>query len=88
MTTPELLQRTKAAWPSLRGMDTAQKNAMLLAMADSLLTQKDQILRKNAADLAAAKDHVAPVMLDRLLLDEGRLLGMADGIRAIAAWAR
>lgn len=85
MTTQELLQRTKAAWPSLRGMDTAQKNAMLLAMADSLLTQKDQILRKNAADLAAAKDHVAPVMLDRLLLDEGRLLGMADGIRAIAA---
>lgn len=85
MTTRELLQRTKAAWPSLRGMDTEQKNAMLLAMADSLLTQKDQILRKNAADLAAAKDHVAPVMLDRLLLDEGRLLGMADGIRAIAA---
>ncbi len=85
MTTQELLQRTKAAWPSLRGMDTEQKNAMLLAMADSLLTQKDQILRKNAADLAAAKDHVAPVMLDRLLLDEGRLLGMADGIRAIAA---
>ena len=85
MTTKELLLRTKTAWGSLRDMDEAAKNKMLLAMADRLLAAHDEILQANAADMEAAKDHISTVMLDRLLLDENRLRGMADGIRALTA---
>ena len=85
MTTRELLLRTKAAWGSLRDMDEAAKNQMLRTMADHLLAAQEEILQANAADMEAAKGRISKVMLDRLLLDENRLRGMADGIRALTA---
>ena len=85
MTTRELLLRTKAAWGSLRDMDEAAKNQMLRAMADHLLAAQEEILQANAADMEAARNSISKVMLDRLLLDENRLHGMADGIRALTA---
>ena len=85
MTTRELMLRTKAAWGSLRDMDEAAKNQMLRAMADQLLAAQEEILQANAADMEAAKGRISTVMLDRLLLDENRLHGMADGIRALTA---
>lgn len=85
MTTREILTVTKAAWPKLRAAGAEEKNAMLLAMADALLADTKQILAANAEDMEAARGTVSEVMLDRLRLDEGRLAGMAEGIRAIAA---
>ena len=85
MTTRELLLRTKAAWGSLRDMDEAAKNQMLRTMADQLLAAQKEILQANAADMEAARNSISKVMLDRLLLDENRLRGMADGIRALTA---
>ena len=85
MTTRELLLRTKAAWGSLRDMDEAAKNQMLRTMADHLLAAQEEILQANAADMEAARNSISKVMLDRLLLDENRLHGMADGIRALTA---
>ena len=85
MTTRELLLRTKAAWGSLRDMDEAAKNQMLRTMADHLLAAQEEILQANAADMEAARNSISKVMLDRLLLDEHRLCGMADGIRALTA---
>ena len=85
MTTRELLLRTKAAWGSLRDMDEAAKNQMLRTMADHLLAAQEEILQANAADMEAARNSISKVMLDRLLLDEHRLRGMADGIRALTA---
>ena len=82
MTTLELLQRTRAAWPSLAYADAERKNALLLAMADSLQENCADILAANAEDMAAARGHISDVMLDRLKLDEGRIAAMADGIRS------
>ena len=81
MTTLELLQRTRAAWPSLASADAERKNALLLAMADSLQESCADILAANAEDMTAARGHISDVMLDRLKLDEGRIASMADGIR-------
>ena len=85
MTTIELLQKTKAAWPALSAAPAEEKNRLLLAMADALEESTPAILAANAQDMADAEGHISAVMLDRLRLDEGRIRAMADGIRAAAA---
>ncbi len=85
MTTMELLQKAKSAAPTLRVTDTAQKNLALHAMAEALEADAAAILEANAADCEAAKAHISPVMLDRLVLNMGRIRAMADGIRQVAA---
>ena len=82
MTTLEIIQKTKAAWGSVRDGDAAAKNLILTAMADSLTAHTTEILQCNALDMDAAKERISEVMLDRLRLDEGRIAAMADGIRA------
>ncbi len=85
ITTAEILTRAKTAAPTLLCVSTAQKNEALYAMADALLAHVDDILSENAKDMARAKGQISEVMLDRLLLTESRIQGMADGIRAVAA---
>ena len=81
MTTLELLQKTRAAMGSIAAAGAEKKNALLLAMADSLETHCAEILAANAEDMAAARGRITDVMLDRLKLDENRITGMANGIR-------
>ena len=85
MTPQEIMAAATAAAPTLATLPTERKDAALTAMADALLADADAILAANRRDLAAAEGRIAPVMLDRLRLDEGRLRGMADGIRAVVA---
>ena len=85
MTTREILLRTRSAMACLQAMDEAGKNAMLLAMADRLQEHRTDILRENAADMEAARGHLSEGMLDRLLLNNGRIDAMAAGIRALTA---
>ena len=85
MTTIDILKKTRAARGGLAVLDEDGKNALLLSMADSLLSHEGAILTENAADMADARGHISDVMLDRLRLDHDRLAGMADGVRAIAA---
>ena len=62
------------------------RDAALAEMADALVRRSDEILRDNGLDVEAAKrDHAAPALIDRLLLDEDRIRDMAEGIRAVAA---
>ncbi len=84
MTTQELLQTAKAAKGRIALADTRTKNQALLAMADALEAHSADILAANALDLEAAKGTVSEVMLDRLALDGGRIVGMAQGIREAA----
>ncbi len=84
MTTYEILCMAKAAAPSLAIADTCQKNDALYAMADALVEASDEILAANQLDMDAAKEHISPVMLDRLCLTEQRIAFMADGIRQVA----
>ena len=85
MTTIELLERTRAAWGSIRSANAEEKNRLLLAMAESLEESSGDILHENAKDMEAAKGAISDVMLDRLALSESRIHAMAEGIRAAAA---
>lgn len=85
MTTQEILRAAKAAAGSLLLADSEKKNDALLAMADGVERRAAAILRANAEDLEAARGAISEVMLDRLALNEGRIRGMAEGIREAAA---
>lgn len=84
MTTREVLLEAKAAKSRLALLSTAEKNAALLAMADALEAETDQILAANAEDLSAVRDTMNTVMQDRLRLTVERVRGMAAGIREVA----
>ena len=78
-------QLAKEASYTLAVMTTEEKNKGLLAMADALEQAMDDIIAANALDMEAAKANGKPQsFLDRLLLNEGRIKDMADGIRAVA----
>ena len=83
MTTQEILVAAKACAPSLAGVSTEQKNKALLAMADALVENCEDILAANQKDMTAAKDHLSSSMLDRLALTKPRIEAMADGIRQV-----
>ena len=81
-TTQEILQKAHAE-AVLTPPTTEQKNRALAAMADALERHTDAILAANAIDMEQARGHISEVMLDRLMLNAGRIKGMADGIRAL-----
>ena len=83
MTTQEILRKAKEATAAFAAITTEQKNQALLVMADYIEKECALILEQNALDLEAAKGTVTDVMLDRLMLNEARVKGMADGIRDV-----
>lgn len=85
MTTWDILKKTRAAWTSIRNRDAEGKNNLLRGMADSLMACAPAILAENRRDMEEARGTISDVMLDRLYLDEKRLAGMAEGIRALTA---
>lgn len=84
MTTLDILKQAKAAKSVLAKLTSEQKNEALYAMADALIENTDDILKENSADIEAAKGIISDVMIDRLTLTKDRIIGMADGIRAVA----
>ena len=79
-----MLAAAQAAKMEIAQLTTQQKNAALLAMAQALLDNENNILDANAKDMDAAKGTVSDVMLDRLQLTKARIAGMAEGIRQVA----
>ena len=76
----------KEASRSYGSTSTAEKNALLCAMADQLTADCAAILAANAEDLSAAAENGVPkTMLDRLKLDEKRLSGICAALREVAA---
>ena len=83
MTTLEILKSAAAVRPRLALLTEAEKNNALAKMADALVADTAAILAANAIDKENAKGKISDVMIDRLALDEKRIMGMADGIRAL-----
>ena len=83
MTTLDILKQAKAAKSELAKLGLEDKNNALLAMADALRENCAAILEENKKDVEAARGKITDVMIDRLSLDEGRIKGMADGIRDV-----
>lgn len=77
--------RAAAAAGAMAGLTTRQKNEALLAMADALGGNKENIIAANSEDLARGRENgTSASMLDRLALDAGRIDAIADGLRLIA----
>lgn len=82
-TTQEQLALARSAKKSINTASTALKNQALEAMASQLLKATEAILAANQIDMEAARGKISEVMLDRLFLDQERIEGMAEGIRAL-----
>jgi len=79
-------QQAKNAARQLGYLSTEIKDRALLAMADALISRKDDILAANQTDMAAGREKgLSRALLDRLLLTEARIQEMAEGLRAVTA---
>lgn len=82
----ELGQRARRAARTLSRLGTTTKNKALLAIADTLLARQSDILTANKQDLEAGRAAgLSDPLLERLMLSEERLAGMAADVRAVAA---
>jgi len=83
-TTLEILKAAKLASAYVSNLTNERKIAALNSMADELIAAKDLILEANRFDVEDAKSKVTSVMIDRLTLNENRILDMAEGIKKVA----
>lgn len=71
---------------SLAVASTEEKNAALMMIADKIVKNSAKIIAANSEDLENGKMiGLTAALLDRLMLNESRIKGIADGIRAVAA---
>ena len=82
----KFLQEAKDASRVLGELSGAQKNRILKEMANALRSNTMDLLEANALDMSAGKkNNLSSALMDRLLLDEGRIDSMAVAIEEIAA---
>ncbi|MBP9697268.1 MAG: glutamate-5-semialdehyde dehydrogenase [Thermomonas sp.] len=82
----QLALAARAAQAAVAACDAATRRALIVAMAAQLEARLDVVLRANADDLRrAATAGAGKAVLDRLLLDAGRVRGMAAALREVAA---
>ncbi len=86
MTVKELGKNARKTQTFLSLVTTEDKNRALLSIADALEENKDEIINANKTDLENGKNNgLNAGLLDRLMLDEERIKGIADGVREVAA---
>ena len=78
----EIFERVKKASKSLAVLSDEQRNEILQAVADAIVSQKERILKANSEDLA--KMDKANPLYDRLQLTEKRLEDIAGDMRNVA----
>jgi glutamate-5-semialdehyde dehydrogenase len=81
----QLAQEAQQATRIMANLSTTAKNDMLRRMADALEAATPDLVEANEKDLARARDKgLSAAMIDRLVLNEERITGMADGLREVA----
>ena len=81
----DFLKKAKASAQIIATMQSGEKNRILNEMADALIAQSDQIVAENSRDMSAGRQNgLDSALLDRLLLDEGRIAAMAQSLREIS----
>ena len=76
----------RAAGRALAQASSADKDAAIRGGAAAIRERQADILAANAKDVAAAKEKgISGAMLDRLILDDGRIEAMARGLEEVAA---
>lgn len=82
----EIGTRARNAYSVLANSSKETRDNALNFMAQKIVENKEAILRANKIDYEnAKKDGLSDAMLDRLMLDEKRLMGVADALKSIAA---
>jgi glutamate-5-semialdehyde dehydrogenase len=82
----KIAQEARQASLVMARTSTAAKNDMLLKMAGALEKATPLLIAENRKDLADGEQKgLSAAMLDRLMLDEGRIRGIANALREIAA---
>jgi glutamate-5-semialdehyde dehydrogenase len=83
---PDVCRAARDASRRLALLDSGTKDAALLALADALVARTPEILEANSRDLEAGRAAgLSEALMDRLALDEARVAGMADGVRAVVS---
>ena len=81
-----LCQKAKAAANILGIADNQTRSNAINAIADALVASTDKILAANKIDIENGKaGGLSDSLLDRLMLNADRIIGMADGARKVAA---
>lgn len=85
MTVFEQGKNAKGTLTFMSQVTTEQKNNALNAVADALEKNVDVIIAANKIDLTEGKENgLNDGLLDRLMLNEERIKGIADGVRQVA----
>ncbi|MGA8311707.1 MAG: glutamate-5-semialdehyde dehydrogenase, partial [Terriglobales bacterium] len=82
ISTRDKLLRARDAAAHLAQLTTAQKNAILLAMADAITANSASIMQANQADLDSSE--LPGAIRDRLLLNPERIALLVAGVREVA----
>ena len=78
-------KKAAAVKHQIAGVSSAKRQALLLLIAQNLLSNMAQILAANQQDLANAEAaDISPAMLDRLKLDENAIRNIAEAVKQIA----
>ena len=81
----ELALKARMAARTLSTATGAERKAALNKIADAIESRSAEILKANAEDIARAQaEDMHPQMQDRLLLNESRVAGIANGARLVA----
>ncbi|WP_282021255.1 glutamate-5-semialdehyde dehydrogenase [Ruegeria faecimaris] len=84
----DLGKRAKAAAAELAFASAERKHAALIGAAEAVWANREKIIAANKKDMEFGRDKgLSPAMMDRLMLDETRIQGMVDGLRAVAEQA-
>lgn len=77
--------KARAAAAELGYASAERKHAALIAAADYIWAARAEIIAANAKDMEFGRNKgLTPAMLDRLMLDENRIRGIMDALRAVA----
>lgn len=80
--------RAKTASQELAFATAERKHAALIGAADAVWKRRAEIIDANAKDMEFGRDKgLSPAMMDRLMLDEDRVRGIVDSLRAVAEQA-
>ncbi len=82
----DFLKHAKEVSSVVATLNSGVKNKLLREMADALEKHTERIIDQNKRDISYAIDNdLSSALVDRLLLDEKRIVSMANSLREIAA---
>ncbi len=79
-------RRARVAAMELAVASSEAKRVAIESAADAIWNRREEIIAANVEDIAYGREKgLSAAMMDRLLLDEGRIKGICDSLRDVAA---